>query len=122
MSADLIILISLLAAVAVLVAAIWVFGRALRKDGPMRDMALQKKQDIGDGYIGVPTDLTHYPGKRGKAITVLRPAGKIDIDGTLLDAVSVHEFIDAGEEIVVTKYENTQLYVQRVPKNDNIDK
>ena len=44
---------------------------------------------------------------------MLRPAGKIEVEGTMLDAVSVHDFIDAGEPIVVTKYENTQLYVQR---------
>ena len=100
MAFELTILLVLLAATALLVAAIWFFGNALRKDGPMRDMALQKEQDLDDGYIGVPTD-------------VARPAGKIEVEGTMLDAVSVHDFIDAGEPIVVTKYENTQLYVQR---------
>ena len=98
MAFELTILLVLLAATALLVAAIWFFGNALRKDGPMRDMALQKEQDID---------------KQGKALTVLRPAGKIEVEGTMLDAVSVHDFIDAGEPIVVTKYENTQLYVQR---------
>ena len=76
-------------------------------------MALQKEQDLDDGYIGVPTDVARFLGKQGKALTVLRPAGKIEVEGTMLDAVSVHDFIDAGEPIVVTKYENTQLYVQR---------
>ena len=113
MAFELTILLVLLAATALLVAAIWFFGNALRKDGPMRDMALQKEQDIDDGYIGVPTDVARFLGKQGKALTVLRPAGKIEVEGTMLDAVSVHDFIDAGEPIVGTKYENTLLYVQR---------
>ena len=113
MAFELTILLVLLAATALLVAAIWFFGNALRKDGPMRDMALQKEQDLDDGYIGVPTDVARFLGKQGKALTVLRPAGKIEVEGTMLDAVSVHDFIDADEPIVVTKYENTQLYVQR---------
>lgn len=113
MTLELIILLSLLAITMILVVVIWAFGSALRKDGPMRDMALQKEQDISDGYIGVPTDIVRFLGKRGKALTVLRPSGKIEVDGTMLDAVSIHDFIDAGDAIEVTKYENTQLYVQR---------
>ncbi|MDD6779078.1 MAG: NfeD family protein [Bacteroidales bacterium] len=114
MAFELIILLSLLAVTLVLVVVIWFFGNAVSKNGPMREMALQKEQGLCDGYIGVPTDVEQFLGKQGTALTVLRPAGKIDIGGTILDAVSVHDFIDAGEAIVVTKYENTQLYVMRV--------
>ena len=113
MALELIILLSLLSATVVLVVVIWFFGEAVSKNGPMSEMALQKEQDLDDGYIGVPTDVARFLGKQGKALTVLRPAGKIEVEGTMLDAVSVHDFIDAGEPIVVTKYENTQLYVQR---------
>ena len=113
MALELIILLLLLAATVVLVAVIWFFGKAVSKNGPMSEMALQKEQDLDEGYIGVPTDVEQYLGKHGKALTVLRPAGKIEVGGAILDAVSVHDFIEAGEAVVVTKYENTQLYVMR---------
>ena len=50
-------------------------------------------------------------GTTGKTVTVLRPAGKIEIDGTVYDAVSTGEFIPAGQNVKVMKYENAQLYV-----------
>ena len=81
----------------------------------MSDTALNLEQKIEEGYIGVPTDLEAYVGAIATAATVLRPAGKIKTEsGDTVDAVSTGEFIEAGTQVKVVKYENTQLYVEKV--------
>lgn len=72
---------------------------------------LQKEQSLREGYIGVPTDLSHLVGATGVSFSVLRPAGKIRIDDRVLDAVSLNDFIDKDVPVKVEKYENAQLYV-----------
>lgn len=81
--------------------------------GIMAKSALQLEQKIEDGYVGVPSDMQKYVGKTGIALSVLRPSGKIKIGDNLFDAVSINDFIEAGESVKVLKYENTQLYVSR---------
>lgn len=108
------ILLSLFVMTAGLAIMLWISNKIGNKGSIMREMALHKEQGLKDGYIGVPVDLSQYVGQHGKTYTVLRPAGKIKVNGVLLDAVSVQEFISEGEDVVVTKYENTQLYVERV--------
>ena len=50
-------------------------------------------------------------GQEGTALTVLRPSGKVHINGKSYDAVSEAGFIEAGTPVVVQRYENAQLYV-----------
>lgn len=59
-------------------------------------------------------DLQFFVGKCGKAATVLRPSGRIEIDNELFDAVSESGFIEKGLTVKVVKFENSQLYVERV--------
>jgi len=54
-------------------------------------------------------------GKAGKAMTVLRPSGKVIIDNEVYDAVSNQGFIDSGTIITVVKFENMQVYVEHPP-------
>jgi len=51
-------------------------------------------------------------GKSGKAMTVLRPSGKVIIDNEVYDAVSNQGFIDSGTTVTVVKFENMQVYVE----------
>jgi membrane-bound serine protease (ClpP class) len=51
-------------------------------------------------------------GQKGKAMTDLRPSGKIYIRNEIYDAVSNSGFIENGAEVVVVKFENMQLYVE----------
>ena len=78
-----------------------------------RHSELQHSQKVEDGYIGVDTSISKNIGTEGIAKTVLRPGGKIEINGILYDAVAINgEFIDEGTEIIVEKFENSQLYVK----------
>ena len=51
-------------------------------------------------------------GKTGKAMTVLRPSGKVIIDNEVYDAVSNQGFINSGTMVKVVKFENMQIYVE----------
>ncbi|WP_297090590.1 NfeD family protein [uncultured Draconibacterium sp.] len=80
--------------------------------GLFKNFALKTVQDVHEGYVSVETKLFDLKGKSGTAQTVLRPGGKIIVDGDIYDAVAVSGFIDKDEKIVVTKIEATQLYVE----------
>src|SRR5690606_38614253 len=80
------------------------------KPGILNKAALHADQE---GFISVPMQPATMVGQMGKAATVLRPSGKVIIDGSYYDAVSLRGFIEKDEAVVVKKYENSQLYVDR---------
>ena len=53
-------------------------------------------------------------GKTGIAHTMLRPSGKVMIEGEIYDATALTGFIDKGEAVEVVKYETAQLFVRKV--------
>jgi membrane-bound serine protease (ClpP class) len=53
-------------------------------------------------------------GKKGVAHSVLRPAGKVKIEGDVFDATALTGFIDKGAEVEVIRYETGQLFVRKV--------
>jgi len=82
------------------------------KSGLFRNMALKTVQNVNEGYVSVETSLFNLNGKAGISQTVLRPGGKVLIEGDVYDAVAENGFIDKDEKITVTKVEATQLYVE----------
>ncbi len=86
-----------------------VFGA---KSGMFKNMALNTVQNVSEGYVSVEISLFDLKGKTGIAQTVLRPGGKVLIEGEIYDAVAESGFIDKGENILVKKVEATQLYVE----------
>lgn len=82
--------------------------------GAFRNMALNTVQDTGEGFISMDTALFGLKNKRGTAVTVLRPGGKVEIEGNVYDAVAENGFVDRGESIRVVKVESAQVYVARV--------
>ena len=63
-----------------------------------------------EGAVSSPS-LISLVGKKGMAATVLRPSGKVWVDGEFYDAVSESGFIEKGDKIKVIRFENAQLYV-----------
>lgn len=59
-------------------------------------------------------ELNAFIGKAGKTTTVLRPSGKIEIDNAQFDAVSESGFIEKGTNVKVIRFENSQLYVEKL--------
>lgn len=80
------------------------------KPGMLNKAALHADEE---GFVSVPMDPLQLVGKTAVAATILRPSGKILLEGAYYDAISLKGFIERGEEVVVKRYENFQLYVMR---------
>ncbi len=75
-------------------------------------VALYAEQKKDEGYIGVDIqELKSLIGKTGVAITVLRPSGKVEIEGNIYDAKSESGFIEPNTKVLVKKTEAGQIYV-----------
>lgn len=82
--------------------------------GRFSHLSLKEVMSLEDGYLGVDPELFRLKGMKGIATTTLRPSGKISIDGNTYDAMAVSGMIDKGTNIIVTKVETAQLYVEVV--------
>lgn len=65
------------------------------------------------GFKSSAADLSAYAGKEGMTDSVLRPSGKVDIEGHILDAVSRGDFIEKGKRVIVIKAEGSYLVVKK---------
>ena len=82
------------------------------KEGSMfRNIALTSDQE---GFISVPEEQKQFIGQIAIAATVLRPSGKVILNGNYYDAVANRGFIEQGKTVKVIKYENSQLYVVEI--------
>jgi len=81
--------------------------------GPFGKLALQKVQEVSEGYVSIDNSLLLLNGQTGFAKTVLRPSGKVEIGGEVYDAVTSGEFIEKGATVTVIRIEATQLYVEK---------
>ncbi len=80
---------------------------------PKFRLALVKQIKSSEGYTVAEEAYTEMIGKTGKALTQLRPAGKVDIDNDVYDAVSQVSYINKGEPVKVVDYKNGQLIVRK---------
>lgn len=76
-------------------------------------LALAKTQQAGDGYTSATEDYRVMLRKTGRAMTILRPSGKVEIEGDMYDATALTGYIDRGEEIEVVNYQTGQLFVKK---------
>lgn len=89
------------------------FGKNLLKSRAFKRLVLQDEQTAESGYVSsVP--MLNLINKHAIARTVLRPSGKIEIDGVWYDAVALDGFVNAGEEVFVEKHENYNLFVRKI--------
>ena len=67
-----------------------------------------------NGFIAGDNPATlPQPGSRGKAVSTLRPSGKIEIEGTIYDAMSSGDFIEREAPIVVTRLDGSVIIVDK---------
>ena len=91
-----------------MIIVLWLSSRIGEK-GMFRKIALITDLESSES---VNQDIRLLVGKTGKAMTVLRPSGKVIIDNEVYDAVSNQGFIDNGTTVTVVKFENMQIYVE----------
>lgn len=89
---------------------LWRFGKRVRF---WDRLILKTRQENESGYVA-PADFRPHLGRRGRAITPLRPSGTVDVEGERIDAVTEGAFVEAGKEVVVVKVEGTRVVVRQV--------
>ena len=80
------------------------------KRGFFKDFSLQSIQNPAEGYLATENH-NELIGKCGTALTVLRPSGKVRIDGKIYDAVAQSGMIEQDQPIHVLKSVAAQLLV-----------
>lgn len=106
-NAFLLVFISIVASIVLSV----ILGKNILKSSLFRKLVLEDEQRSDTGYR-ISTEFLNLAGKKGQALTVLRPGGKIEIDGEIYDAISEGGFIEKGTNIVVTKHSTSSLVVK----------
>jgi len=90
------------------------FSRKLFTTTAFGELALASTQEKNEGFTSAINSYQIMLGKEGIAKTILRPAGKVQIDDEIYDATAEAGFIEKGENIRVTRYHNTQLFVRKI--------
>ncbi|MFN4123217.1 MAG: NfeD family protein [Flavobacteriales bacterium] len=89
-------------------------ARWLNKGGLLSKAVLSSEQKREEGFVGGGQGLKELIGKQGVVEAVLRPSGKVLIDGEVYDATSERSYLEKGEHVVVFKVEANQLFVRKV--------
>jgi membrane-bound serine protease (ClpP class) len=96
--------------IAIAIAAVLV--KYLPSNPAWKLFVLKDKQVDKNNKNDENVDYQKYLGKKGIALTVLRPAGRAIIDGVKLDVLTKGEFIEEGSKIVVSKVSGVKIFVE----------
>jgi membrane-bound serine protease (ClpP class) len=90
------------------------FGVRFLESSVFDRIILKSSQEKDSGFTSA--SVTHHSlvGQTGTALTMLRPSGKVEIDGEAYDATALTSYIEKGATIKVIKYETAQLVVRKV--------
>lgn len=102
------VLIALAVAVSGMVIIMKFFGRKLHL---LNKMILMDSTDTESGYVS-NINRVDLLGRRGLAITPLRPSGTIDLDGERIDVVSQGSYINKGKHVIIVKVEGSRIVVR----------
>jgi membrane-bound serine protease (ClpP class) len=94
---------------------ILLLAKFLPKSTVFNRLVLSTATAADRGYVSNP-DFRSLVGKEGIALTTLRPAGTVEIDGQKVDVVADSEYIKNGTKIKVIKTEGMRVVV--VPVKD----
>lgn len=96
------------------VLSLWLGKKLISADTRYGSLSLKTRMDADKGYVAQDMNLSQYVGRTAVTATLLRPVGKIEIDGEILDATSEIGFIEKNEQVEVTRFENAQLFVKKL--------
>ncbi|MCJ7806594.1 MAG: NfeD family protein, partial [Clostridia bacterium] len=84
--------------------------RFFARRGALRHIILSDEERADLGYVA-PLNQKNLTGKKGVAVTALRPSGTAMIDGRRIDVVSDGAFIPSGEALIVDRVEGVRVIV-----------
>ncbi len=94
--------------------SLWLGKKLILAETRFGSLALRTGLKSDKGFTAQDMRNEEYVGKEGIAQTLLRPSGKVNIDGEILDATIVHGFANPGDKVKVTRFENAQLFVRKM--------
>ncbi len=105
-----VVVYSFFATIAVMLVSINLFPRT----GLWKRIILQQAETREEGFTTEDLTKADLIGKIGKSLTALRPAGKAEFSGKILDVVSEGDFIDKDREIKIVNVEGNKIVVKGV--------
>jgi len=81
---------------------------------PNYGLALTTVMNSSDGFVATKLEPKGFIGSEAVAYTVLRPAGKIEIENSIYDATTDESFIDKGDKVKIVNFINSQLVVRKL--------
>lgn len=105
--------IVIIASFASLVSSFFITRKLFGSHTMFGDLALMSTQESSKGFVSADRHYADMVGVQGTTRTILRPAGKIEINGEVFDAVAASGYIEKDEAITVISYENAQLIVRK---------
>jgi membrane-bound serine protease (ClpP class) len=108
----LIIAAELIGAIVIIGLGMWILSRT----GMLHALVLTKAEHPHEGYVNEPSDASLI-GKRGRAVTPLRPAGVVVIEGRRIDSVSNGAYIEQGAEVQVIAVQGNRIVVDVLPND-----
>ena len=92
-----------------------VFGIVLRflPNAPLfKRLVLNSGETAVDGFtISLPESVDTMAGRTGKVVTSLRPVGKAEFDGEILEVQTDGEFVDSGSAIRIVEVRGNRIIV-----------
>jgi membrane-bound serine protease (ClpP class) len=96
-----------------LLISIWAASKLL-VSAPLSFLALQADQKQEEGFVSADSSTIDLVGREGEAYSILRPSGKVIIDGIVYDAIAETSWIEKGSKVRVVHRETTQIYVRKI--------
>lgn len=84
----------------------------LPKESKYNPFVLWTRQQNSEGYTG-GEDLSQLVGRQGKALTTLRPAGTISVEGRRLDVSSLGDYIEKDTPVTIVRVEGSKIFVEK---------
>lgn len=92
--------------------SLWLSKKLFSPNKLFGSLALETSVNQADGFVSFDKEKLHsLVGSSGTAHTVLRPSGKVMVDGDVYPAVAETGFIARGTAVTVRREEQGQLYV-----------
>ncbi len=108
------IVVALIGAIIIIVLLI----RVLPTRHAFSRLILRKGTDTESGYVAVSPELKELEGKTGIAVSHLRPAGTVRIDGKLVDALTQGGYLTADTPVRVLKVVGGKVFVEKIEKEN----
>lgn len=87
-----------------------------------RRIALTTEERTANGFYTTPDSYNQLIGKIGITRTILRPAGKISIEGKDIAVITEGDFIEPNQEVIITRVDGNQIIVRAKDEGESEQK